>query len=493
MREGSFSKWTSNNLGGQSARPPQTPTSVAKEIGVLPPKTAELPLKPEPNEPAVPTSGFPAKFPKLIWQTASQDGIERWANKTTTWKEKNPGWKYNLLTDAGATAFVYEQFRNRPAVTSMWTDLQQPVLRADFIRYLAILARGGVYSDVDTSDLVPVDEWIPAEFHDKAVNAIVGVEYDDNTYHMFVRPISFCQWTLMAKPGHPIFESAVSRLMSNLDYIARRKRSRLDDLKLEKAEVLEATGPGMFTDAVMEVLKDQVEHIRWSTFHNLKKPKLFGDVLVLPVRAFAGGQRHSHSTNPKYGRELVKHHFGRSWYRPQAPFHSPEQGQGIDDEKAPDGPGDAADQSPLQELGKDHIGDSTPEKSTDNSDPIAQDGEMDSKDVGALHVTESDAEKSDESVDSVKTEETAPETTKEDEENTSEDNLSEIPGERVNNAQAPADTIEEIPTADVEEDKLGQIPGSGNGPTAADSATDQHEGGRVEDDDPNDPFILPDA
>jgi hypothetical protein len=112
--------------------------------------------------------------------------------------------------------------------------------------------------------------------------------------------------------------------MSNLEYIARRKRVHMRDLKLDKMEVLEATGPGMITDAVIEVLRDQVENIRWDTFRRMKKPRIFGDVLILPIRAFAGGQKHSHSSDKAYGPALVQHHFGRSWYKPQAALSTPE-------------------------------------------------------------------------------------------------------------------------------------------------------------------------
>jgi alpha 1,6-mannosyltransferase len=225
----------------------------------------------------------------------------------------------DVSADEGATAFVYEHFRHRPSIVQFWSELQQVVLKADFIRYLAMLARGGVYSDMDTSCLVSIDDWIPADMRNETINAVVGIEYDDTTYRMFVRPISFNQWTLMAKPGHALFETAVRRVMSNLEYIARRKRVLLRELKLDKMEVLEATGPGMITDAVMAVLRDQVENIRWETFHLMKKPRIFGDVLVLPVRAFAGGQKHSHSSDKAYGPAYVQHHFGRSWYRPQSP------------------------------------------------------------------------------------------------------------------------------------------------------------------------------
>ena len=88
-----------------------------------------------------------------------------------------------------------------------------------------ILAIGGVYSDIDTSYLVHPDRWTPVDLGAQTVNAIIGIEYDDHIYPMFVRPIGFCQWTLMAKPGHAVYEDAIQKVMGNLQYIARLKGS----------------------------------------------------------------------------------------------------------------------------------------------------------------------------------------------------------------------------------------------------------------------------
>jgi len=255
------------------------------------------------------------EFPKNIWQTSSDESREKWANESATWIELNPDWHYEWLSDEGATAFVEENFAHRPSILKFWHDLEVIILRADLLRYLAMLARGGVYGDIDTSNLVPIDEWIPEEFQDGPVNAIVGIEYDDHTFPIFVRNVSFCQWTLIAKPNHPLFETAVRRVMSNLEYLARFKRTDLRGLKLTKDEVMQATGPGLYTDVVIEVLREQLgEDLSLEDFSGQKEPKLFGDVLVLPVRGFASGQKHSHSNDPEYGEVFVKHHFGKSWY-----------------------------------------------------------------------------------------------------------------------------------------------------------------------------------
>ena len=188
-----------------------------------------------------------------------------------------------------------------------------------------MLADGGVYSDMDTSCMKPIDEWIPSHFDKESINAVVGVEYDDATYKMFVRPVSFCQWTLMAKPGHPVFETVVARVIYHLEYLARIQNTDLAGLKVGKKEVLEATGPGAFTDAVMENLSNTMgRKVEWSEVQGLKEPILFGDVLILPIDGFGSGQKHSHSGDTEYGEVLAKYHFGRSWYyRPPDPVETP--------------------------------------------------------------------------------------------------------------------------------------------------------------------------
>lgn len=219
--------------------------------------------------------------------------------------------------DEDADKFVHDAFAARPAIVRFWEDLGLPVLKADFLRYLTMLAVGGVYSDIDTSCLQHPDQWMPADLNASTVNAIIGIEYDDTTYKMFVRPISFCQWTLMAKPGHAIFETAVQRAMSNLEFLARRRRVTIAELTPDKMEVLEATGPGMISDVILQVLQDQGQNVTWESFKGQKDSKLFGDVLVLPINGFAGSQKHSHAGDPEYGQKFVAHHFGRSWYAPE--------------------------------------------------------------------------------------------------------------------------------------------------------------------------------
>lgn len=182
-----------------------------------------------------------------------------------------------------------------------------------------MFARGGVYSDIDTALIKPINDWIPKRFLDdtgKPVNVVVGIERDETNQDTILRPIGFAQWTLMAKPGHELFEKAIYRVMSNIEFLAGIQRVPVDRVVLPKADAIEATGPGMFTDVVIEVLREQGIQVDWSMFSNLREPMLLGDILFLPINAFCG--RHCRNDSPEYGDVYVQHHYQNSWFSSQS-------------------------------------------------------------------------------------------------------------------------------------------------------------------------------
>jgi len=215
-------------------------------------------------------------------------------------------------------SFLEQHLSENAHLMEFWHDLQVPVLRADLFRYLALQTFGGVYSDIDTSCKRPISEWIPSEFRDSNIGAVVGVEYDDTTYKMFIRPMSFCQWTLMARPQHPLYHKVLQRVIYRLEYLARLQKVTLSQIVPDKMQILEATGPGSWSDAVLEEVRSQTgQHLQFQDFQGIKKPVLYGDVLLLPINAFGFGQKHSHSSDAAYGVELARHHFGKTWYKPK--------------------------------------------------------------------------------------------------------------------------------------------------------------------------------
>lgn len=159
-----------------------------------------------------------------------------------------------------------------------------------------MLSEGGVFAAVETTCARPISQWLPNRFrHGPPVRAIIGLATNDtgNDVSNLSKPTGFVHWSFIAQPGHPIFEGAMLRVMANMEFIARRRQSKLLLKDWTDVEMDEITGPGAFTDAVLEVLRDQTGDVDLDIgrFHGMMMPTLVGDVLILPVDAF-GTTRH---------------------------------------------------------------------------------------------------------------------------------------------------------------------------------------------------------
>ena len=266
--------------------------------------------------PALPTY---RPFPRKIWQTAKNgpaglDDADRAALRT--WTKLNQKWRYESVTQYGAESYVRETFAHRPELIEAFTDLQDPILRADFIRYLVLLGDGGVYSDLDTRALKPVDDWIPSE-HRRAANVAVGVEYDRLDGMRWVDwtlDLQFASWAILAKPSHPLLELTVQKVIDGLQRLAIRQGTTVAGIRPSFQEVLDTTGPALFTTAVFERLSFTTgTNFTWLNVTDLKVPRLVDDILILPITAFGNGQSHSNSGSPEDDLALVQHLFKGSW------------------------------------------------------------------------------------------------------------------------------------------------------------------------------------
>ena len=119
-------------------------------------------------------------FPRKIWQTSKADAAsleEQDLKAIQSWLKLNQKHRFEILTRHSTETYVKDRFSHRPDVVETYIDLQDPVLKSDFARYLVLLGDGGVYADIDTVCHHPIDSWIPAEYEGR-VDMVVGIEYD---------------------------------------------------------------------------------------------------------------------------------------------------------------------------------------------------------------------------------------------------------------------------------------------------------------------------
>lgn len=276
-----------------------------------------------------------SKFPAYIWQTwkytpASPKFGDKMRAAEASWTEKHRDFVHEVcssicnrycaneeqvITDNVALHLIRHLYVGVPKVVEAYEALPLPILKADFFRYLILLARGGIYSDIDTQALQPASEWIPPSFKPQTVGLVVGIEADPDRPDWamwYSRRIQFCQWTIQSKPGHPVLREIVANI--TMETLHRKARGTL---RKDMDKVVDWTGPAVWTDTVFQYFNDPLffeikspnSEISWKSFTGIKAAKKVGDVVVLPITSFSPGIGHSGSGEYDDPMAFVKHEF----------------------------------------------------------------------------------------------------------------------------------------------------------------------------------------
>jgi len=264
-----------------------------------------------------------SKFPAYIWQTwkytpASASFGESFRPAEASWTEKHPGFIHEVITDQVAVHLLRHLYASVPEVLEAYHALPLPVLKADFFRYLILLARGGIYSDIDTHALQSAVDWLPEQVPQSAVGLVIGIEADpdrEDWAQWYSRRIQFCQWTIQSKPGHPVLMEIVAKI--TLETLRQQKSGALKSFKDRTSGVIEFTGPAVWTDVIFDYMNDEnyfdmntgSGNITWRDFTGMKVPKRVGDVVVLPITSFSPGVGQMGAEDYDHPMAFVKHEF----------------------------------------------------------------------------------------------------------------------------------------------------------------------------------------
>jgi mannosyltransferase OCH1-like enzyme len=200
-------------------------------------------------------------IPKIIWQTCSFElnSIPRYIQSPIdTWKEKNPNWEYKYSTDKDCQDFILSTYGNE--YLQIYNNIPPGQIKADFWRYLVVYEHGGLYADVDTVCLEPIEEWVDL---DKEL-VVTSNSYPELGGEVLE------QWCFAAAPKSIILKSVIDKMIS------------LIKLKNYKSIDVSETGPLMWTGAIKEQMPNDkikinpfgVQHFaannRWSDHHDIK-------------------------------------------------------------------------------------------------------------------------------------------------------------------------------------------------------------------------------
>lgn len=257
-----------------------------------------------------------SRIPQHIWQIffSPSGGDKRdQLRYMSKWATMAPNYTYTLLSDPGGSSFVLNNFDTD--VSAIYQLLRNPALKSDFLRYLLLYVHGGYYSDLDTRPVKHLKDWIPSELRPKA-RLVVAPEHDDGIYPNgeWQYPMQFCQWTIAAAPGHPALKRMIARAVVGLKDLAASQSVSIDRIRASDRQVWNATGPPAWTEMIFDAIKDADPQVTslWN-LSRLAEPKLFGDILLLPIDSFMTLSKEYKVLPGAGSHQLVHHDFAGAW------------------------------------------------------------------------------------------------------------------------------------------------------------------------------------
>lgn len=137
-------------------------------------------------------------IPYTLWQSHKTKEIpEQSKQLVDSWLKYNPGLKWNYMDDKDCLEFFISNFDTE--YVEMYQKLPIPVMKADLWRVAVLYINGGIYADMDTECLRPIESWI-----DKDDELVVGVETEIGDVG------NFC---FAATPKHPVLLKVLKELL----------------------------------------------------------------------------------------------------------------------------------------------------------------------------------------------------------------------------------------------------------------------------------------
>lgn len=225
-------------------------------------------------------------IPRILHQMWKDEKLpEKWGRLRETWLHHHPDWEHRLWTDESLMAFAA---RHYPEMVPILEGYPAPVMRSDALRYLLLDHFGGVYADLDTECLRPIDPLLEGS------ELLLPLEPEEHCAAKVVKDYGLTRvvgnaWMASA-PGHGFWKKVLEELL------ARR---------LEK-NPLAATGPFLLSDMTGANLPEAI------------RPRLLPSRMVYPATNLDLAWLKARKPGSDHGfdeRVHAIHHWDGTWWR----------------------------------------------------------------------------------------------------------------------------------------------------------------------------------
>lgn len=169
-------------------------------------------------------------------------------------RARNPDWEYRFFDSAAAKKFIEENYGTGMLQIYESIDPAYYAARGDLLRYLIIYATGGVYIDMKSDAVRPLDALI------RPNDAFLLSQWPTDQSHRYgsagrhpelshIPGGEYQQWFIIASRGHPFLRAVIERVIANLTSYHPFKDG------VGAHGVLNVTGPIAYTLAIHPVLE----------------------------------------------------------------------------------------------------------------------------------------------------------------------------------------------------------------------------------------------
>ena len=175
------------------------------------------------------------KIPSKIWMTYKTKKLSKQCVECyNTWKNKNSKFPITLYDDNDIQSYLKISWGED--LLDFYNHFPVGVMKADLWRYCILATEGGIYSDIDSICILPIENWL----HN------IGIITDDILIIGLENMNNYCQWTLLSTKRHPAMAHVVQYLLNNY------KKNGID--VSNPHFVHNTTGSSIFREAINDYL-----------------------------------------------------------------------------------------------------------------------------------------------------------------------------------------------------------------------------------------------
>lgn len=165
-------------------------------------------------------------------------------------KDNNPNWKYYLITDNNIQ-FWLEKINDKKYI-KIYNDISKeyPAAKIDILRYLLMKHFGGVYMDIKSTSIRPLDNVISEGTDQGKVMLFKWCAFKSPIFRLCYWRTGerkykdeLVQWLLIYPKGHQF----IDELLQNIN----KKYEEYKNNKNIKQDIYAFTGPDIYTDTIM--------------------------------------------------------------------------------------------------------------------------------------------------------------------------------------------------------------------------------------------------